>query len=471
MKRTKRWLAALLSVVLLLGLTPVTALAEEEPATAPWAEDAVAQLKTIYGSAIGSHFSASTAVMETADAAALLTAVGSGITVTEPFNRREACDILARLYNLPLGENESAICFLYDKGIINGYQGAGSAEVGQENPINHAEFAVLMYRVLNFVGSGEGFSDTAKGQDGVPLSGDEFFCWMYLYVRGCMEARDKPAGTVTSDTWNKWRGRLTDNRGRLTDNNAPAIPEWETGSGTKPGDFTGTTNVEAAVHIVKTYFREDFAKKKIFKDVDPTDWYYDGVMYFLNRGDVVGVGEGYFGIDPTVRLELAMLLARIDDGFTATGQNMLKEAIQYVVRKGYMKVSGNESAPDFRPTDDVYWSGTEVRRDEAVYAVMQLTVTPNDLARANTAILDRFTADKDKITPGYEKALAFSVSRGLLNGTDTSSLSPDGNINRAEISVFIYRVLIGLDSSKMRDYDENVKAVLPDAATPEGETK
>ncbi|MGM9608421.1 MAG: S-layer homology domain-containing protein [Oscillospiraceae bacterium] len=153
MSRTKRWLAGLLCAALLLSLLPTAALAEE----GHWADDAVNTLNGIYGSGV---FEASDENMTEADAAAVLKKMDSSTSVsldttTEPspdLSRAKACTILADIFDLPVPDGTSAIQYLYQQNIINGY---ADGSLGETDSVTKAQFAVITYRVLNFVGGGE----------------------------------------------------------------------------------------------------------------------------------------------------------------------------------------------------------------------------------------------------------------------------------------------------------------------------
>ena len=135
----------------------------------------------------------------------------------------------------------------------------------------------------------------------------------------------------------------------------------------------------------------------------------------------------------------------------------------------YESVSGyweknNYSIP-FSAQDGDPWLQTATR-EEAIVAVMKQQDV--DISNVNTAILDRFTGGDSAVTStitNAEEYVAFVVSRGLVNGTGTSLALSTGT-NRGEIGVLVYRVLIGLDTSKMHDYGQNVQNALGASAEP-----
>lgn len=183
-RRMKKLLSALLCAALLAGLLPGTVLA----AGADWATDAVSKLNTIYGSSV---FSADDGTMKEKDAADIVLAAKWSTSVTLDssdtitLSRGKACEVLTDVFDLPVPSGTSAIQYLYDQNIING---KADGNLDTEGSVSKAEFAVLTYRVLNFVGGGKTEAgDTFKPGD------DGYFEWMYLAARGpvCRSSRHR----------------------------------------------------------------------------------------------------------------------------------------------------------------------------------------------------------------------------------------------------------------------------------------
>ena len=119
MTGTKRWLAGLLCAVLLAGLLPM----EARAAGGHWADDAVTALNNIYGSGV---FQAEDTAMTQGDAYAVLSSMGCksekvSESSTAALTRGVACEVLAEVFDLPVGSSSSAIQYLYERNIINGY--------------------------------------------------------------------------------------------------------------------------------------------------------------------------------------------------------------------------------------------------------------------------------------------------------------------------------------------------------------
>ena len=215
MRRMRRGLCGVLCLVLLLGLLPAAALAEETGGQGThWAQSAVDQLNEIYElpkSGEGStSFSVSEQAMTVSEVTALLKAMGCSTDklkndsdgTSEPLTRGQACAVLADVFSLPVTGNQSAIQYLFQQNIISGTSANDPDESGS---VSQAEFAVLTYRVLNAVGGGLGSSNKA-----LKPGTDEYFAWMYLAARDCVSfSTEGSTGTIDADTWQQWIDALT----------------------------------------------------------------------------------------------------------------------------------------------------------------------------------------------------------------------------------------------------------------------
>ena len=473
MRLIKKWLSGALCLVLLLGLLPTAALAEDTP---HWADSAVTVLNELYGSDI---FSASDEAMDTGAAQTVLNNMGrSDLTAPSPFNRAAACEVLADVFALPVGE-EAAITYLYEQNIVNG---KSEGDLGAEEPVSFAEFAVLTYRVLNFVGGGTG------SKEGWPAPGSKgYIAWMYLAVRKCVpfdmaqteqlikdvnnfktyasvseqpkQIRPQIDGGKTTvydvfteeksgeAIWNAWAAALQEPK--LGGNEGFIAPEYN----------SNETLLDAAIRMVEA--RND-ANPIIFHDVTDVNWFYDGIMYLANNDIVIGYGDGQFGPnDITPRYELAVLLATVDGAVLSTesGLERIKDAIQHVtVTNDYMTGPEPEMPQEgpWLPDNDPYWRKPATREETAI-GILKLIEKKEIITTSNNlAILDRFT-DKDQIANEASKPyLAYAVSVGLLSGTSENTLSPKGPVSRAQTGVLLYRTLIGVDKTKMKDYGDSV---------------
>ena len=291
MRRMRRGLCGVLCLVLLLGLLPAAALAEETGGQEThWALSAVEQLNKIYGPNL---FSTSDDDMTVSGVQSLLEAMGcstdklaneSGGT-SGNLTRGQACVVLADVFSLPVAENQPAIQYLYQQNIISG---TSEYNLDESGSVSQAEFAVLTYRVLNAVGGGLGSSNEA-----LKPGTDEYFAWMYLAARsydGVTFGATSATKTITEDQWSNWCKKA----------------EVNSDSDDYPGH--NTSQVEAAVKLVFELITP--TPEQIFSDVPADNVFYDGVMYLFDQGLISGNGDGTFGPDEELpRYQLAVMLA------------------------------------------------------------------------------------------------------------------------------------------------------------------
>lgn len=489
MQKIKKLLAVWLSALLLVSLLPTGVLAAGE--NADWATSAVTALEKVYGTGM---FSNSTDNMKEKDLAGMLGEGKTGWTLSSNITletssdklltRSKACDVLAEVFNLDLS-GKSAIQYLYDQNIING---KSEEELGENDPVTKAEFAVLTYRVLNAVGGGKGSDIT-----GLKPGTDEYYAWMYLAVRKCVSFKVDTAiiGQATISTYNCSQKKEDNLTGRdvyevQTDKKTAqdiwnawvsALKDINIGGDanfTASGYNADDTLLQAATKLIRQFAKYKYnGRMAVFYDVTADDWWcYDGIMYLADRQYVIGYGDGQFGPnDDMPRFELAVLLARVD-GFYATlsfpelGQDgIIRESVKHAVSEGYL--TGDLPEEDsWVPSEHEYWKTTATREETTVAILKMIEATEKiDTTSKNLAILDRFDDETDIAKDDSKPYLAYAVSVGLLSGTSETTLDPDGEVSRGQAGVLLYRTLIGVDETKMKDYWDNVGYVLPEESS------
>jgi hypothetical protein len=99
-----------------------------------------------------------------------------------------------------------------------------------------------------------------------------------------------------------------------------------------------------------------------------------------------------------------------------------------------------------------------VNRQQAALAVFN-SFNGYAAGNVNLSVLDRFS-DGAKVGGAYQTAMAYLVSAGIINGNAEGQINPAGTIDRATFGVLLARVMMGLDKSKMHDYEIAVTEVL-----------
>ncbi len=448
----RRALSILLTLMLVIGLFPMVSFGAE----APWATEVAAELNRIYDVGV---FSADDGAMTEKDAAEILTAIGASTeealdtesVAGSALTRSKACEILADVYAVPVPARASAINYFANQKIING---KANGDLAPNDGVSFAEFALLAYRVMNFSGAGT-WTKITELKPGTK----EYFSWMYLATRKCLEFNaDKIGDSATETVWNSWVNRLN--------SLPPDSPVTDFNAAWPYGEAEAPTKLEAAIKIVDLYIAAG-GSQYIFSDVTPESpcaFAYGGIMYLFDQEILAGVGTGEFWPDRiTPRFEFAALLARYDgvtsrEDFGADPVNMAK--IYVTEEKDYMTLPGDVSGTD--------WWESPVTRVEAIVGIMKAVEGQNlvDVSQINLSILDRF-ADADDIPVDAKPYVAYAVSLGLVNGSLGSGvdegklfIDPDGTVMRCVAGVLLYRTIMGPDETKLKDYTDSVAYAL-----------
>lgn len=414
-------------LALMMFSTSFSVLAAEN--SSHWADSAVNALNEIYDTDV---FVSSDDNITVNDITAILEATNlkyNGTLLNDAdstITRESACTVLADIFSLPLNDSE-AIDYLYEKNIINGM---ADGSLNRDGSVSKAEFSVLAFRILNTLGGGKGTRIY-----GLYPGTYEYFCWLYLASFGVVEINvDSPHIQISEEKWNEWLETLSS---QLDAEFNPTMPE-------------NATVAEAAINFVSEYIAAG-GRSTIFSDVEPNSPFYDGVMYLFDRGIVNGFTDGTFRPFETVsRYAFAVLLARVKNY-----NGSVSDCISYAIDNGYM--SYTDEIPD-NPITDEYWSDT-VTREEAIVGIIKALDIYYD--HAAPTVLERFSdTDKISIDEDVRKCIAYAVSIGLVRGNQNGELSPDGDVSRGAVGILLYRALIGIDNTKIKDYRDSINTAL-----------
>ncbi len=407
-----------LSVCISLTMFPIGCFA------AHWSDEAVNTLNEIYGNNI---FSTDETIPITKESMNTFLekmnwATDVSLINTENLTRGEACEILADVFRLPIGDN-SAIKYLYDQKIVCGYANGG---LGENDDVTYAQFATLTYRILRTLGVGTGTQTQLQPET------NDYFNYSYLKARNINIKKDE---IVDNDVWNGWISRLKE-----IPNNGMKLENF---SYDYPYEDSEISQLEAAKDMVDKYINEG-GVNSVFSDVPLGHYCYDGVMYLLDKGIVNGYANGTYGPDDTInRITLAILLSRVKN----TGNDDVNYCKQFAVENGYMM-------PD---DSNANWWTDEATREEVIITVMK--VTDVNVENVNPLVLERFK-DKNTFSDNISPYIVYSVMLGIVNGTAEGYLNLDGYVTRGQLAVFLYRTELGVDTTKTQDYREIVNDIL-----------
>ena len=177
-----------------------------------------------------------------------------------------------------------------------------------------------------------------------------------------------------------------------------------------------------------------------FTDVGETSWFFNDVMFVYERGLMAGTSATTFSPGSnTTRAQLAVIFYRMEgspkvegrNGFTdveyGPGTAWYYDAVTWAKQSGVVSGYGNGT---FGP-------GNPVTREQlAAIFYRYAQYKGYDVTAAGS--LDRFI-DKEKVSPWAKEALTWAVSSGIVNGTGSSQLSPQGTATRAQIAAMLHR--------------------------------
>ncbi len=178
----------------------------------------------------------------------------------------------------------------------------------------------------------------------------------------------------------------------------------------------GILNLEKAL----VYADQD----QLFRDVDPSKWYFDGVNKAANLGFLQGTSEVEFSPEqPTTRAMLWMMLYRLKGLEPSEGSAMWYSAAQeWVTANGI--------------SDGTNPNGTITREQLSAMLYRYTVAFGYDLS--NRSELSGFT-DADSISFYAKDTFSWAIGNGLISGTGTRTLSPQGIAKRSQVAVILAR--------------------------------
>lgn len=176
-----------------------------------------------------------------------------------------------------------------------------------------------------------------------------------------------------------------------------------------------------------------------FSDMSQASWATEDVAQLAAQGIIRGVGDGRFAPNaPLTRDEaLALIVRALGAGQSGRGVTLqftddayipawATRDLEVAVSMGILPNSGT-----LNPT------GVATRQQVIVWLIAAMGLN-TQAASTSTADLSGFT-DANQITPSAEGAMALAVQLGLLKGTSSTTIDPNGTLTRAEMAAMLAR--------------------------------
>lgn len=179
-----------------------------------------------------------------------------------------------------------------------------------------------------------------------------------------------------------------------------------------------------------------------FGDVKTADWFYNDVKYVYEKGMMAGTAADVFAPNATTtRAMIVTILYRLEGSPAVTGTSAF---VDVPVGQWY--------------TDAVNWAAA----NQIVKGTSATTFAPNDsITREQmAAILYRYAqykgydvtkkadlsgySDNGQVSAYAKDALAWANAAKLINGVTNTTLAPQGNATRAQVSAILHRFCDGV---------------------------
>ncbi|MBQ7523413.1 MAG: S-layer homology domain-containing protein [Oscillospiraceae bacterium] len=182
-----------------------------------------------------------------------------------------------------------------------------------------------------------------------------------------------------------------------------------------------------------------------FSDVAASDWYREWVMKAVSRGLFKGNADGTFHPnDPITRAQFVTVLWRMADkpapkaaapfADVAGESAEFRDAIAWAQENGIVQ---GVSQTAFSPRG-------KLTREAAMTILFRLAGAKSGMETLMTKIYDDGFTDSGAISAWAKPALYWGYYNGIISGTGTKTLSPQGTATRAQIA----KILVGYQNKE-----------------------
>ena len=179
-----------------------------------------------------------------------------------------------------------------------------------------------------------------------------------------------------------------------------------------------------------------------FSDVRIADWFYNDVKYVYEKGMMAGTAADVFAPNATTtRAMIVTILYRLEGSPAVTGTSAFvdvpagqwyTDAVNWAAANQIVK---GTSATTFAPNDSI----TREQRAAILYRYAQYK--GYDVTKK--ADLSGYS-DNSQVSAYAKDALAWANAAKLINGVTNTTLAPQGNATRAQVSAILHRFCDGV---------------------------
>jgi hypothetical protein len=169
-------------------------------------------------------------------------------------------------------------------------------------------------------------------------------------------------------------------------------------------------------------------------------WAKDDINQIARLGLIEGFNDGRFHPDDNMtRAQFAMILWRMagkpeassDFGFTDLRASWYEQAVNWAAEKGYITgISPTTFSPD-----------NYITRQEIAVILFRYSGSKSGQELLFTSTYNSIYTDSGQIASWGRNAMYWAIYNELINGITKTTLVPDGNATRAQVSTIIARYL------------------------------
>lgn len=179
-----------------------------------------------------------------------------------------------------------------------------------------------------------------------------------------------------------------------------------------------------------------------FKDVKTADWFYNDVKYVYEKGMMAGTAADVFAPNATTtRAMIVTILYRLEGSPAVTGTSSFvdvpagqwyTDAVNWAAANQIVK---GTSATTFAPNDSI--------TREQMAAILYRYAQYKGYDVTKKADLSGYS-DNGQVSAYAKDALAWANAAKLINGVTNTTLAPQGNATRAQVSAILHRFCDGV---------------------------
>ena len=179
-----------------------------------------------------------------------------------------------------------------------------------------------------------------------------------------------------------------------------------------------------------------------FKDVKTADWFYNDVKYVYEKGMMAGTAADVFAPNTTTtRAMIVTILSRLEGSPAVTGTSAFvdvpagqwyTDAVNWAAANQIVK---GTSATTFAPNASI--------TREQMAAILYRYAQYKGYDVTKKADLSGYS-DNGQVSAYAKDALAWANAAKLINGVTNTTLAPQGNATRAQVSAILHRFCDGV---------------------------